>query len=94
MADKPTSDEEQPKALKKARNIYVFSVSNHSEPMVTELQDNEEGHAALANMVRVETVLAAVLGDKIATELSSVVTVTMPGKKAIIDRMPIEPGRA
>lgn len=75
---------------KKQKTIYVFSVTNHSGPMVTELADNEEGHASLANMVRVETVLAAVIGDKIATELTSVVTVSVPGRKTVIDRMPIE----
>ena len=84
--------EDSPKT-KKRRTIYVFSVTNHSGPMVTELPDNEEGHASLANMVRVETVLAAVIGDKIATELTSVVTVSVPGRKAIVDRMPIEQPR-
>jgi hypothetical protein len=86
-----TEADEQPKT-KKTRTIYVFSVTNHSGPLVTELPDNEEGHATLANMVRVETVMAAVLGEKVNTELASVVTVTLPGRKAIVDRMPIEAG--
>lgn len=88
---KPKSEPE--KGIKKVKSIFVFSVAKHMGPMVTELPDTEEGHATLANMVRVEEVLAVVLGDKIATELSSVVTVTLPGKKAIVDRMPIEPNR-
>lgn len=87
--------EEQPsKPVKKGKSIFVFSVAKHMGPMVTELQDNEEGHATLANMVRVEEVLAAVLGEKVTTELSSVVTVALPGRKTIVDRMPIEPTRA
>lgn len=78
---------------KKQKMIFVFSTTNHSGPLVTELPDNEEGHASLANMVRVETVLGAVIGERISTEVSSVVTVSVPGRKAIIDRMPIEPNR-
>lgn len=86
-------EQEESYKIKKQKTIYVFSVSNHSGPLVTELPDNEEGHATLANLVRVENVLAAVIGDKVMTELSSVVTVSVPGRKTIVDRMPVEPTR-
>jgi hypothetical protein len=72
------------------RKIYVFSTARGGPPLVTELTDDEEGHIALSNMVRVETVLAAVIGDKIALDLSSVVTLNIPGRKPLVDRMPIE----
>lgn len=86
MADQ----DEPPKSKKPLKNIYVFSVTNHSGPLVTELPDTEEGHETLANMVRVETVLAVVLGEKISTDLASVVTLTLPGRKAIVSRSPVE----
>lgn len=76
--------------LKKQRSIYVFSVAHGGSPSVTELPDTEEGHATLSNIVRVEHVLAAVIGEKLQFSLESVVTVSVPGRKNLIDRQAVD----
>ena len=75
---------------KKPRTIFVFSVAPGSKPMVTELPDTEDGHTQLSNLVRVEHVLAAVIGEKLQFALESVVSVVITGRKNIIDRQPID----
>lgn len=71
---------------KKASSIFAFTVSGGS-PHVTELADNPEGHAQLANLIRAEQVIGLVYGEKMTYSVDSVVTIGVGGKKPVVDKL-------
>lgn len=79
---------------KRPRSIFIFSIVPGGRASVTEVEDNEEGHEKLANIVRVEQILAVVLGEKLSFELESVVTINSGSRKNIVNRQRIDVGLA
>ena len=71
---------------KKASSIFAFTVAGGS-PRVTELPDDAEGHAQLANLIRAEQVVGLVIGEKMTYNVDSVVTIGVGGKKPIVDKL-------